>query len=137
MLWVRPGPLVGLRGQNFSQLYRARVALEGKIETVAVEVNFLLADLMKVSKKVKVPEGSIVELQTEVGSLRKQMVQVDSTVERLEARLKDAEGGSRQNNIRLLGFPERAEGARMEGFVESWVKDVLQPVGLSRVFVLE
>ncbi|KAJ1109652.1 hypothetical protein NDU88_007012 [Pleurodeles waltl] len=57
-----------------------RVALEGKIETVVVEVSLLWADLRKVSEKVKVAEGFIVEFQTEVGSLRKQMVQVNSTV---------------------------------------------------------
>ncbi|KAJ1130649.1 hypothetical protein NDU88_009000 [Pleurodeles waltl] len=85
----------------------SRVALEGKIETeVAVEVNLLRADLRKVSDKVKVAEGSIMELQTEVGTLPKQMVQASSTVGRLEARLEDAEGRSQQNNIRLLGFPE-------------------------------
>ncbi|KAJ1114893.1 hypothetical protein NDU88_003123 [Pleurodeles waltl] len=44
----------------------SRVALEGKIETVVVEVNLLRADLRKVSDKVKVAEGSIVELQLEV-----------------------------------------------------------------------
>ncbi|KAJ1197581.1 hypothetical protein NDU88_001438 [Pleurodeles waltl] len=41
------------------------VALSGKIEMVAVDVNLLQADLRKVSDKVKVAEGSIVELQTE------------------------------------------------------------------------
>ncbi|KAJ1134624.1 hypothetical protein NDU88_001075 [Pleurodeles waltl] len=66
-------------------IHGARVALEGKIETVAVEVNLLRADLRKVSDKVKVAEGSIVDLQTEVGTLRKQMAQVTSTVGTLEA----------------------------------------------------
>ncbi|KAJ1100057.1 hypothetical protein NDU88_005146 [Pleurodeles waltl] len=63
----------------------SRVALDGKIETVAVEVNLLWADRWKVSEKVKVAEGFIVELQTEVGALRKQMVQANSTVGRVEA----------------------------------------------------
>ncbi|KAJ1179643.1 hypothetical protein NDU88_004877 [Pleurodeles waltl] len=95
------------------------------------------ADLRKVSDKVKLAEGSIVELQTEVGALRKQMVQVISTVGMLEGRLEDSVGRSRQNNVRLLGFPERAEGAMVEGFVERWIKHVVQPVGLSAVFVVE
>ncbi|KAJ1092772.1 hypothetical protein NDU88_005882 [Pleurodeles waltl] len=64
----------------------ARVALEGEIETVAVEVNLLRADLRKVSDKVKVAGGTIVDLQTEVGTLRKQMAQVSSTVGKLEER---------------------------------------------------
>ncbi|KAJ1129903.1 hypothetical protein NDU88_008264 [Pleurodeles waltl] len=103
---------------------------------LAVEVNLLRADLRKVSDKVKVAEGSIVELQTEVGALRKQMVQASSTVGRLAARLEGAEGRSQRNNIRLLGFLERAEGSVAETFVENWIKDVLQPAGLSRVFVV-
>ncbi|KAJ1109719.1 hypothetical protein NDU88_007079 [Pleurodeles waltl] len=43
----------------------ARVAQEGNIEMVAVEVNLLRTDLGKVSDKVKVAEGSIVDLQTQ------------------------------------------------------------------------
>ncbi|KAJ1169745.1 hypothetical protein NDU88_001636 [Pleurodeles waltl] len=48
-------------------IHGARVALEEKIETVAVKVkvNLLRADLPKVSEKVKVAAGSIVDLQTE------------------------------------------------------------------------
>ncbi|KAJ1140747.1 hypothetical protein NDU88_007085 [Pleurodeles waltl] len=58
-------------------------------------------------------------------------------VRRLEALLQDAEGRSWQNNVRLLVFPERAEGNATEAFVENWIRDVLQPAGLSRVFVVE
>ncbi|KAJ1197569.1 hypothetical protein NDU88_001426 [Pleurodeles waltl] len=93
-----------------------KVVLEGKIETMALEVNLLRADLRNVSDKVKVVEGSIVKLQTEVGALRNQMVQVTSTVGMLEARLEDSEGRSRQNYVHLLGFPERVKGATAEVF---------------------
>ncbi|KAJ1171573.1 hypothetical protein NDU88_003434 [Pleurodeles waltl] len=81
------------RAKILAAIQGSRVALEGKIETLAVEVNLLRADLRKVSDKVKVAEGSIVELQMEVGA------QANSTVGRLEARLEDAEGRSRLNNI--------------------------------------
>ncbi|KAJ1152391.1 hypothetical protein NDU88_005166 [Pleurodeles waltl] len=50
----------------FAAIQDSRVALEGKIETVAVEVNLLRADWWMM-------ESSIVELQMEVGALRKQM----------------------------------------------------------------
>ncbi|KAJ1105451.1 hypothetical protein NDU88_002857 [Pleurodeles waltl] len=68
------------------------VALEGKIDTVAVEVNLLRADLRKVSDKVKAAEGSIAELQSVVGTLWTQMAQATSTVGRLGAQLEDEEG---------------------------------------------
>ncbi|KAJ1171501.1 hypothetical protein NDU88_003362 [Pleurodeles waltl] len=58
------------RAELLAAIQGARVALEGKIEMVAVEVNFLQADLSKFSEKAKVAEGSIVDLQTEVGNLR-------------------------------------------------------------------
>ncbi|KAJ1131606.1 hypothetical protein NDU88_009941 [Pleurodeles waltl] len=82
------------RAELLAAIQGSRVALEGKIETVAEEDSLLWADLQKVSNKVKVAEGSIVELQTEVGALRKQMMQATSAVGRLEARLEDAEGRS-------------------------------------------
>ncbi|KAJ1110124.1 hypothetical protein NDU88_007479 [Pleurodeles waltl] len=44
----------------------SHVVLEGKIKAVAVEVNLLRTDLRKVSDKVKVVEGSIVDLQAEI-----------------------------------------------------------------------
>ncbi|KAJ1145565.1 hypothetical protein NDU88_011851 [Pleurodeles waltl] len=45
----------------------SRVALDGKTEAVAVKVNLMRADLRKVAEKVKVAEGSIAELRSEVG----------------------------------------------------------------------
>ncbi|KAJ1189428.1 hypothetical protein NDU88_006173 [Pleurodeles waltl] len=68
------------RAELLAAIQSSRVALEGKIEMVTVEVNLLWADLRKVSDMVKVAEGSIAELQSEVGTLRKLMVQATSTV---------------------------------------------------------
>ncbi|KAJ1171178.1 hypothetical protein NDU88_003048 [Pleurodeles waltl] len=51
-------PLAAIQG--------SRVVLERKIEAVAVEMNLLWTDLRKVSDKVKVAEGSIVDLQMEM-----------------------------------------------------------------------
>ncbi|KAJ1138823.1 hypothetical protein NDU88_005204 [Pleurodeles waltl] len=87
----------------------SRVVLDGKIKAVAVEVNLLQTDLRKVSDKVKVVERSIVDLEMEVSTLRKQMAQVTSPVGMLKARLEDSEGRSRRNNVRLLGFLESAK----------------------------
>ncbi|KAJ1164953.1 hypothetical protein NDU88_005385 [Pleurodeles waltl] len=59
------------RDKILAAIQGSRVALEGKIETV--EVNLLRAELRKVSDKVKVAEGSTVELQTEVGALTREL----------------------------------------------------------------
>ncbi|KAJ1165871.1 hypothetical protein NDU88_006288 [Pleurodeles waltl] len=56
-----------LRAELLAAIQGLREALERKLDSVAVEVNLPRADLWKISDKVKVAEGSIVELQTEVG----------------------------------------------------------------------
>ncbi|KAJ1100499.1 hypothetical protein NDU88_005584 [Pleurodeles waltl] len=65
------------------------------------------------------------------------MAQATTKVAVMEERLEDAEGRSRQNNVCLLGFSEHAEGSTLQVFVARWIRDVLQPVGLSNVFVVE
>ncbi|KAJ1188357.1 hypothetical protein NDU88_005118 [Pleurodeles waltl] len=55
----------------------------------------------------------------------------------METRLEDSEGRCRWNSVCLLGFLECAEGSTVESFVEQWIRDVLQPVGLSTVFGVE
>ncbi|KAJ1206324.1 hypothetical protein NDU88_001731 [Pleurodeles waltl] len=72
------------RAELLAAIQGSRVALEGKIETVAVEVNLLRAELWKVSDKVKVAEGSIVELQTE--SSRKGFMEVKAKLRAMNVR---------------------------------------------------
>ncbi|KAJ1091258.1 hypothetical protein NDU88_004385 [Pleurodeles waltl] len=99
------------RAELLAAIQGSWVVLEGKIETVVVEVNLLRAELQKLSDKVKVADGPIAELRSKVGTLWTQMAQATSTVGRLEAKLEDEEGRSRRKNVRLLGFPERAAGS--------------------------
>lgn len=87
----------------------SREALEGKIETVAIELTLLLSDLRKVSDKVRVAEGSLVDLQAEVGSLEKQVAAVTSTARVLKVRVEDAERRSHRNIVRLLGSQSRSQ----------------------------
>ncbi|KAJ1152202.1 hypothetical protein NDU88_004979 [Pleurodeles waltl] len=115
----------------------SRVALEGKIETVVVDVNLLRADLRKVSDKVKVLEGSIAELQSEVGTLQKQMAQATSTVGRLEVDrrgLETSPNGSlaRKSNtgdhMVLGGWRSLATGLRYSE-MEQWLVYLLTRIG--------
>ncbi|KAJ1200535.1 hypothetical protein NDU88_004358 [Pleurodeles waltl] len=51
-----------LHAELLAAIQGSKEAREGKVETMFVEVNLLRADLQKISDKVKVAEGSIVEL---------------------------------------------------------------------------
>ncbi|KAJ1164931.1 hypothetical protein NDU88_005363 [Pleurodeles waltl] len=61
-----------------------RVVPDGKIATVTLEANLLQTDLLKVSDKVWVAEGSFMELQAGVATLPKQTAMVTSKREALE-----------------------------------------------------
>ncbi|KAJ1083909.1 hypothetical protein NDU88_004064 [Pleurodeles waltl] len=56
-----------LRAEIFASIQGSRLALEGKIEKAAVEVNLLTTDLRKVSDKVT--KGFILDLQMEAYGL--------------------------------------------------------------------
>ncbi|KAJ1095998.1 hypothetical protein NDU88_001147 [Pleurodeles waltl] len=72
------------RAELLAAIQGARVALEGKIEMVGVEVNILRADLHKVSDKVKVADGSVVDLQTETS--RKGFLEVKAKLRAMNIR---------------------------------------------------
>ncbi|KAJ1136233.1 hypothetical protein NDU88_002650 [Pleurodeles waltl] len=125
------------RAELMQAIQGSRQALESKIEMVAIEVNLLRTDLCKVSDKVCVAEGSIEQLQAEVVTLNRQVAAKEAHSGALEARVEDSEGRARSNNVRLLGFPEWAEGTRPEQFMEAWIRDTLKPVGLTPMFAIE
>ncbi|KAJ1213358.1 hypothetical protein NDU88_000996 [Pleurodeles waltl] len=92
------------RPELLAAIHGSRDVLEGKKETVAIEVNLLHTDLHRFSNNVKVAEGSIAELQADVATLQKQMTLVTSQQWALDVRLEDVECRSCGNNVRLLGF---------------------------------
>ncbi|KAJ1092038.1 hypothetical protein NDU88_005152 [Pleurodeles waltl] len=99
------------RAELLQAIQGSPMALENKIETVAIKVNLLRTDLRKISNKVCLAERSIEELQMKLATLKKQVPAAESRAGALEARVEDSEELTRRNNVRLLGFPERAEGA--------------------------
>ncbi|KAJ1110655.1 hypothetical protein NDU88_008003 [Pleurodeles waltl] len=122
------------RAELLPTIQGSREALEGMIESVAIKVNLLSADLRKVSDRVQITEGSISENRTEVDVLQKQVAEIASRAATLEDRVEDAEGRSYCNNIRLIGFQKRAKRSAEEAFVEHWIQEVLKPIALSPIF---
>ncbi|KAJ1187287.1 hypothetical protein NDU88_004064 [Pleurodeles waltl] len=86
--WGDPVPDLPAEEPSWAEILAAVQAsrLEGKIETVALEVNLLRTDLRKVLDKVQVKEGSIAELELEVASLRKQVANITYKTRALEVR---------------------------------------------------
>ena len=84
-------------------------------------MNLLWADFHKISENILNAETNITALQGEVRQLKQQTNKMSVLTSSLDARVEDAEGRTRRNLIRPLGFPKRAEGMAVESFWENWM----------------
>ncbi|KAJ1216428.1 hypothetical protein NDU88_004030 [Pleurodeles waltl] len=64
------------KAELLAAIHGARFALEHRIEAMAIDFNLIWANLQKVSDKVTAAESNISELQTEMKSIKQQMVQL-------------------------------------------------------------
>ncbi|KAJ1104512.1 hypothetical protein NDU88_001923 [Pleurodeles waltl] len=74
-----------LRGVLMEAIQGSRTILESKVDTVAIEVGFLHADLCKVLERISVNEQLIGSLGREVASLKEQIVKLTAKARTLRA----------------------------------------------------
>ena len=111
--------------------------LETKIDTTAIEVNLIRADLKKINTRLQTAEDTIQTLTSQNKELAQQVKHLQRSSETMATRIEDQEGRSRRNNIRITGVPEKMEGPSVELFVEKLIIEGLQPRGLSKMFTVE
>ena len=85
--------------------------LETKIDTTAIEVNLIRADLKKLNTRLHTAEETIQALTSQNKELAQQVKFLQTSSETMAARIEDQEGRSRRNNIRITGVPEKNGGA--------------------------
>ena len=106
----------------------SKEVLEAKIGAVQEETGLLRADHTKLSERVSETESCLTSLRPTVVEVQQQMKEMRAELHRLRDRAEDAEGRSRRNNVRFLGFPEKSESPNAELFLEEWLlKEVLRP----------
>ncbi|KAJ1101676.1 hypothetical protein NDU88_006741 [Pleurodeles waltl] len=104
-------------------ILNTKTSLETRIATIATDVTLLQADHRKLTDHVEETESSLAALRPTVQDLHFQLKQMQLDLTTLHTRAEDAEGRSRRNNIRLVGFPEQVESPNTELFVEQWLID--------------
>ncbi|KAJ1092762.1 hypothetical protein NDU88_005872 [Pleurodeles waltl] len=97
----------------------SKVGVIHKIDSVAVEVSLLQADLHKVLDRVVTKEKNIEALQTEVSRLHTTVSDQQKLTAWLDERAEDSEGQS------------------ADLFLEEWITTVLKPKRLSKFFLIE
>lgn len=83
-----------------------------KIHSEHSAINKKLADL---SAKQTEYEATAVDLRADIADYKKE---TNAAIEELRGKLDDMENRARQNNLRLVGFPEGAEGGDGVSFLQ-------------------
>ncbi|KAJ1168814.1 hypothetical protein NDU88_000727 [Pleurodeles waltl] len=104
-----------------------KTSLETRIDTVSQDLNILRVDHGKLSDKMKTTEAALSELAPTVADNQKQILRLNAEVKSLLRRAEEAEGRSRRNNIRFLGFPEKSLDQSSELLLEHWLIKELHP----------
>ncbi|KAJ1181547.1 hypothetical protein NDU88_006753 [Pleurodeles waltl] len=100
-----------------------RTSLEGKIDTLVAEVNILRTEHRKLADRVTTAETTLETAQPDIEEIKLRLQQQESEIQRLHKRADEAEGRSRRNNVRFLGFPEKIEQPNAESFLVHWLKE--------------
>ncbi|KAJ1176595.1 hypothetical protein NDU88_001867 [Pleurodeles waltl] len=101
-----------LLSEIMAAIHDLKGSLEPRLDTVAVDMGLLRADLQKVSDKVSTAETDTAHLQSTSKALEEQVRFLTTEHEHMAARLEDREGRAWRNNIRVVGVPEGAEGPK-------------------------
>ena len=115
----------------------SRLALEGQIGGLQTEVSLVRQDLRNVVDRVTETEDRVSSLENNVKDLQATVQSLSTKTGVLEYRAEEAESRARRNNIRLIGFPEGAEGGNCESFLEVWLKTWVPMESLSPCFPIE
>ncbi|KAM9316655.1 proto-oncogene tyrosine-protein kinase ROS [Gastrophryne carolinensis] len=108
-----------------------------KFDTLQEQFNYFRHDLDKIRDRAGEAERRIGEAEDRLSTHTGEIATLRRQVTTLMGRAEDAEDRNRRNNVRILGLPEKAEGASPEQFVENLIKETLAPVNLTTFFTVE
>lgn len=109
----------------------------GKVEELKLDITIMRQDMHKMRDRVSETERRISDLEDAVGPVQATQKTHGTKILSLEDKVDDLENRLRRNNLRLVGLPERVEGADPVSFLESWFTQEFGKDCLSPCFVLE
>lgn len=126
-----------LSTQLLAAIQISTTSLTGKIEEVRVDVGLLRHDLQNLRERVKETESRISQLEDAVAPIPDRLSTLEKAASSWSQRADDLENRLRRNNLRILGLPEKTEGADPCSFAEVWLKATFPTATLSSVFAVE
>lgn len=123
--------------QIMAAIQACQSTLTEHIDGLRVDLSFLKQDMQSVKERTTEAEQRISDLEDVVRPLEGSVQSAQKDLAAHTDKLGDMEDRLRRNNIRLVGFPEGAEGRQVEDFLEQWLKDNMDAATFSRLFAIE
>ncbi|KAJ1165188.1 hypothetical protein NDU88_005617 [Pleurodeles waltl] len=89
------------------------------------------------AERVTLSEKDIADLTPTMTVMSERLTNLEAKVQTLEIWPESGQNRVCQNNISVMGLPERFEGDDMLTFLEKWLPEKVAPEGLTPFFVLE
>lgn len=132
-----PEPTLADVMQAVTKCNHALSSLTVQFESFQEDIGHVRRDIQKVAERTT-------RIETRISDLEDQFVPTQATVRKhsqliaaLLAKTDDLENRSRRNNVRLIGVPEKIEGANPSEYFESWLRNTFEKGTLTPLFAVE
>lgn len=139
----RAGREVEEEEPSFTQIMVAIQGYQNKLidhfGELKLECSFMKHDMQKLREKAQaIFDHHIAYLEEDTVRPMDTAVQVaKKTLSEHTLKMADMEDRKRRNNIRLVRFPEGAEGKHSKEFLEGWLKEHMAPGTFTNLFTIE
>lgn len=123
--------------QIMEAIYTCQTTLTEHIDGMRAEMSFLKQDVQTIRERASEAEQRISDMEDVVWPMEGKVQYLHKEINAHTDNLGDMEDRQRRNNVRFVGFPEKAEGTQPEDFLELWLKDNMADTTFSRLFAIE
>lgn len=120
-----------------SSLTASLNSLASQVGSIQEGLSFLRHDVQKIRERTAALEGRVGEVDDDIQHLKTDLGANIRKTDAMYTRVEDLENRLRRNNLRLVGVPEKEEGANPTEFTENWLSSKFQGMGLSPLFAIE
>lgn len=101
------------------------------------DIGLIRQNIQRITERTTAVETRVSDLEDQSGVLQKDTRRHTQQITTLMAKVDDLENRSRRNNIRMVGIPEKVEGANPTEYFEGWLRNTFGKDILSPLFAVE
>lgn len=105
--------------------------------TLKEDVGLIRQNIQKIKERTTAVETRVSEVEDQLASTQTDTRRHTQQISSLMAKVDDLENRSRRNNVRMVGIPERVEGANSTEYFENWLRNTFGKDILSPLFAVE